>query len=496
MLKNAKSLVLALVPILVLVVMLSFDVVFFGEDSSYGPNQIALLCAGAVAAAIGMLRGTPWTKLIKGVNDSISSAMSAIIILLLIGALAGSWLISGVIPAMVYYGLNLLNPTIFLFASCVVCAIVSISTGSSWGTIGTIGVALVAIGSTLGIYEGWIAGAIISGAYFGDKMSPLSDTTNLAPAVAGTDIFTHIRYMLYTTVPSISIALIVFLVAGFSFDPEGSLVSVDEMQRLMASKFNIGWHLMLVPAVVLILIARKVDAIPALFIGALTGGCFAVIFQPDVVQSLGGEDVGYGEAAYKAVMQAMALETVVDTGDKDINDLLSTNGMQGMLNTVWLIICALTFGGIMQATGMLQRLTSAILSAVRGIASLFVATTGTCVLFNIIASDQYLAIVVPGKMFGEAFEKYDLAPENLSRTLEDSGTVTSVLIPWNTCGVAQAGMLGIATMAYAPYCIFNIVSPFMTILFGIFGWKIRRLIGPKGSMDSTKDGNELDTLHT
>lgn len=473
--ERSLSLLLAFVPIAVLVTMLALDVYYFGEDSSYGSNQVALLTAGAVAAGIAVARGTRWPALYDGIVESISSALGAILILLLIGALAGSWLISGVIPAMVYYGLKILDPSIFLFASCIVCAIISLATGSSWGTIGTVGVALIAIGRTLGITEGWVAGAIISGAYFGDKMSPLSDTTNLAPAVAGTDLFTHIRYMMYTTIPSILIALAVFLVAGFTLTKTSAEISVDDMQSVMASRFNLGWWLFLVPVAVLVLIARKVPAIPALFLGAVLGGIFAIIFQPDIIRELGGEGVSFGRAAYTSVVHAMALETEIDTGNSMINDLLSTGGMYGMLNTIWLIICALTFGGIMQAAGMLRRITEAILSGVNGVTSLIAATTGTCVVFNVLAGDQYLAIVVPGKMFSPAYEKQGLAPENLSRTLEDSGTVTSVLIPWNTCGVAQAGMLGVATLIYAPYCIFNIVSPFMTILYATMGWKMRKL---------------------
>lgn len=472
---RSLSLTLALIPILVLLLMLALDVVYFGEDSSYGSNQIALLCAAAVAAGIAVASGTKWDALYDGIVDSIKSALGAILILLLIGALSGTWLISGVIPAMIYYGLEVLNPNIFLFAACIVCAIVSLATGSSWGTIATVGVALLVIGRTLGITEGWIAGAIISGAYFGDKMSPLSDTTNLAPAIAGTDLFTHIRYMTITTVPSIIVALLVFLIAGFLVDRNAGVVSVEQMQLAMESKFNLGWWLFLVPVGVIVLIARKMPAIPALFIGALIGGVFAIIFQPEIIKELAGGTFSFARSAYMTVINAMALETAIETGDPIINDLMSTKGMAGMMNTIWLILCALTFGGIMSAAGMLQRITSAILSGVNSIAGLVAATTGTCVMFNVLAGDQYLAIVVPGKMFAEAYRDQDLAPENLSRTLEDSGTVTSVLVPWNTCGVAQSGILGVATFAYAPYCIFNIVSPFMTILFAAMGWRIKRL---------------------
>jgi NhaC family Na+:H+ antiporter len=472
------SLLLALIPIVVLLAMLSLDVIYFGADSSYGSNQIALLCAGAVAAGIAVARGTKWEVLYDGIVESIKSALGAILILLLIGALSGTWLISGVIPAMIYYGLDVLNPSTFLFAACVVCAVVSLATGSSWGTIGTVGVALMVIGQTLGIGEGWIAGAIISGAYFGDKMSPLSDTTNLAPAIAGTDLFTHIRYMTITTIPSMIVALLVFLIAGFMVDRNEGIVSVEQMQLAMESKFNLGWWLFLVPVGVIVLIARKMPAMPALFIGTLIGGVFAVIFQPEIITELAGGTFSFARSAYITIINAMSVATAIETGDPIINDLMSTKGMAGMMNTIWLILCALTFGGIMSAAGMLQRITSAILSGVNSAAGLVAATTGTCVMFNILAGDQYLAIVVPGRMFAKAYRDQNLAPENLSRTLEDSGTVTSVLIPWNTCGVAQAAMLKVATFAYAPYCIFNIVSPLMTILFAIMGWRIRRLVPP------------------
>jgi len=475
------SFVLSLIPIVVLIVLLWFDVLLFGEDSSYGSNQIALLTAGAVAAVIAMANKISWNQLYEGIEESIASAMGAILILLLIGALAGTWLISGVIPAMIYYGLEVLNPTSFLFATTIVCAIISVATGSSWGTIGTVGVALIAIGKALGLPEGWIAGAIISGAYFGDKMSPLSDTTNLAPAIAGTDLITHIRHMVWTTGPSIIIALIVFLIAGYTIEVNETNVSVETMQHVLAEKFNLGWWLFLVPVGVIVLIARKVPAVPALFLGTILGGVFAIIFQPQIVSELAGDVGSFAEASYKTVVNAMALDTSIETGNATINDLLSTGGMFGMMNTIWLILCALTFGGIMQAAGMLERLTRAVLKLVSSAGSLIAATTGTCIAFNILASDQYLAIVVPGKMFAQAYRDQGLAPENLSRTLEDSGTVTSVLIPWNTCGVAQAGVLGVATGTYWIYCVFNLVSPLMTLLFGFMGWKLTKRPAEIGS---------------
>jgi NhaC family Na+:H+ antiporter len=482
------SLFAALIPIIFLIVLLGLNVYFFKSDSSYGANQIALLLAAAVAGFVGLKYGSNWKIIYNGIVESISSAMGAVIILLLIGALAGTWLLSGVVPAMIYCGLQVLNPTIFLVAACIICAVVSIATGSSWSTIATVGIALLGIGQVLGLSTGWIAGAIISGAYFGDKMSPLSDTTNVAPAVAGTDLFTHIRHMVWTTAPSFIISLIVFTIVGFRNTTTYDSVKVDELLALLDTTFNINAFLFLVPAAMIILIWKKMPAIPALFLGSLIGGIFALIYQPDLVARIAGDADGYIEQSYKAIITSMSVETtgyfeaenniineIFDVPVENRSSLLKAGGMVGMMNTVWLIICALTFGGVMQATGLLRRITEALLKLVNSVGSLIATTAGTCIFFNVTASDQYLAIVVPGKMYDQAFKDYDLAPENLSRTLEDAGTVTSVLIPWNTCGVAQSGVLGVAVLLYAPYCIFNWVSPIMTILFGYMGWKITPL---------------------
>lgn len=485
---SRPNLLQAFVPIIVLIGLLTANVLFFGADSSYGSNQIALLLAAAVATVIGLSTGREWRTIYEGIVESVTSAMGAILILLFIGALAGTWLMSGIVPAMIYYGLKVLNPEIFLMASCVICAAVSIATGSSWSTVATVGIALLGIGQALGLSEGWIAGSIISGAYFGDKMSPLSDTTNLAPAVAGTDLITHIRHMVWTTVPSFTIAIVVYTVVGLSGSGDYDPSRVTELTGAISQVFNVNPILFLVPAIVVVLIIRRVPAIPALLIGSLLGVPFAMIFQPDIVaqvaEGAGGEPGdGFFQRSYMAMMAAMMQETVIGIpegtaspeAELALGKLLKAGGMSGMLNTIWLIVCALTFGGVMQACGLLRRITDALLSLVNSVGSLIATTAGTCVFFNVTASDQYVAIVVPGKMFSDAFEDYDLAPENLSRTLEDSGTVTSVLIPWNTCGVAQSGVLGVAVMAYAPYCIFNWVSPLMTILFGVMGWKLTRL---------------------
>lgn len=445
---------------------------------------MALLLSAGVAAIVAMLNGEKWNKLFDGVVSSISSALPALIILLMIGALAGTWLISGVVPAMIYYGLDVLNPTIFLFATCIVCSIVSVATGSSWTTVATVGVALMGIGRILGFSDGMIAGAIISGAYFGDKMSPLSDTTNLAPAMAGTDLITHIKHMMWTTFPSIALAALIFLVLGFTTDSGANLEGVKSLQAAIASKFNISLWLFLVPIAVIGLIVKKVPAVPALLAGALLGGVFAIIFQPDVVIALADEGSSFYKAAYVATINAMTTDVAIVSGNAVADALLTSGGMNGMLGTIWLIICAMTFGGVMEASGMLERIAASILHLAKSTGSLIASTAGTCVVFNVTASDQYLAIVVPGRMFAKEYEKRGLAPENLSRTLEDSGTVTSALVPWNTCGAYHAGVLGVATGTYLPFAFFNIISPLMTILFGFMGWKINPLKKKKETVSS------------
>jgi NhaC family Na+:H+ antiporter len=473
--KKDVHFLVAMIPIVILVVLLYLNVSLFSDDATYGSNQIALLLAALAASVIGLFRGFTWHNLQDGVVKSISSALPAILILLLIGALAGTWMMSGVVPTMIYYGLKVLNPTIFLVAACIVSAIVAVATGSSWSTIATVGVALLGIGNALGLHPGMIAGSIISGAYFGDKMSPLSDTTNLAPAMAGTDLFTHIRYMAYTTVPSIIITLVIFLILGFSVDTGTASVGVDEMLKALESRYYISPVLMIVPLAVIFMIIKKVDAVPALFIGCLLGVVAAIIFQPEVVKEISGVSTDYVKASYVAAMQAMALDTAVTTDVAEVNDLLGTGGMFGMMNTIWLIVCAMTFGGIMEACGLLQKITRTVVQFARSTGSLIATTAGTCVFFNATASDQYLSIVVPGRMFADTYEDRGLAPENLSRTLEDSGTVTSVLFPWNTCGAAQSSVLHVATGEYWFYCFFNIISPLMTMAFGFFNVKIRKL---------------------
>lgn len=457
----------ALIPLIFLIVLLVLNIRVFGTDGLSGSNQIVLILSAGVAALVAIYRlGFHWETLQDGMVKSISSAMSSILILFLIGALAGTWLLSGIVPAMIYYGLQVLSPTIFLFAACIVSAVVSVSTGSSWTTVATVGVALLGIGKALGFEEGIIAGAIISGAYFGDKMSPLSDTTNLAPAMAGTDLFTHIKHMAKTTVPSIIITFIIFIIIGFNYETNGSVDDVKAISQVIQENFNINGWLFIVPLVVLVLIVKKVPAIPALLVGALLGGVFAIIFQPEIIALIADEGGSYAYLSFKAVMMSLYGEISVVTSNDVVNELLVTRGMGGMLNTIWLIICAMIFGGIMEVSGMLRVLAEAVIQKVHRVGSLIASTAATCVFFNITTSDQYLAILVPGRMYADVYKKRKLKPENLSRTLEDSATVTSVLVPWNTCGATQASVLGVATLVYAPYCFFNIISPFMTILYG------------------------------
>jgi NhaC family Na+:H+ antiporter len=469
----------ALVPVVILIGLLAGDVWAFADDSSYGPNQIAMLITALIAGGIGMWRvGTTWQAIRDAIAQNISTTSEALLILLLIGALSGTWLVAGIIPAFIHYGLQLLDPSWFLAAACVICAVLSLATGSSWGTVGTVGVALIGIGTALGISTGWVAGAIISGAYFGDKLSPLSDTTNIAPAVAGTDLFTHIRYMLYTTLPSISIALIVFLVAGLGGGQFSGALDTnisEEVGAAIQGAFDIHLGLFIAPVAVIFMIAKKVPAAPALFIGVLLGGLTAWIWQPAQLAAVAGSDVLDGKSLYTGLFQVMAGDSAIVTGNGLADELLSSGGMAGMLNTVWLILCAMTFGATMQATGMLDAISRAMLKGVTGTLGLVARASGTCLAFNILTADQYLAIVIPGNMYKDSFEAQGLAPENLSRTLEDTGTVTSVLIPWNTCGVAQAGILGVSTWTYLPYCIFNWISPLTTLVVAALGWNIRKL---------------------
>ncbi len=473
--KKRPSLLQALIPIIVLITLLSTNVMVLGTDATSGANQIGLLLAAAVAGIVSVKLGYSWKEIERSMLKSINSAMGAMLILLMIGALSGTWLLSGIVPAMIYYGLKILNPTIFLVAACIACAIVSISTGSSWTTVATIGIALLGIGKALGLHEGVIAGAIVSGAYFGDKMSPLSDTTNLAPAMAGTDLFTHIKYMAVTTIPSFVITLIIFLAWGFLQDTSTEVTNTEPVLLAIENAFNLNPLLFMVPAAVVYLIVKKMPALPALLIGSLLGGVCAIIFQAPIVNQISGIEGNYLESSFVAVMKAMTTTINVQTDNQMITDLLTGRGMAGMLNTIWLILTAMIFGGVMESAGLLHRIAEEIIKFAHSTGSLVTSTAATCLFFNITASDQYMAIAVPGRMFESTYRERGYKPELLSRTLEDSGTVTSVLIPWNTCGATQAGVLGVATMAYAPYTFFCIISPLMTVFQAYINYKIRRL---------------------
>ncbi|MFC4634389.1 Na+/H+ antiporter NhaC [Dokdonia ponticola] len=464
----------ALIPVLALVGMLAFNVFVFGDSALDGSNQFVLLLGAAVAAIVGHFNKVNYKKMVEEVAQNVKSTTGALLILLMVGALAGTWLLSGIIPTMIYYGLQILNPTIFLAACVIICAVISIATGSSWTTSATVGIALIGIASALDISLGMTAGAVLSGAYFGDKLSPMSDTTNLAPAMAGTDLFTHIKYMTLTTVPTIIVTLIVFIVLGFTLDTSGS-ANTEAILADIEKTFTITPWLFLVPVIVIILIVKKTPPLIALLAGTLLGAVAALIFQPDlVVLAAGGEKLDF-TTGYKGIMNAITVKTTIPTDNEILVDLFSAKGMYGMLKTIWLIICAMVFGGIMDAIGALARISKALLKLFHTTFGLFASTVASCLALNVTASDQYLAIVVPGKMYNKAFREKGLAPENLSRTLEDAGTVTSVLVPWNTCGAYQSGVLGVGVGEYAMFAIFNWLSPFMTLLFAAFNIKIRQL---------------------
>jgi len=465
----------ALIPILVLVGLLAWNVFVFGDDALSGSNQFILLIGAAVAAIVGFLNGVSYDSMIQEVAENLKSTSGAILILLMVGALAGTWMVSGIIPTLIFGGLKILSPSIFLPASVIICAVISLATGSSWTTSATVGIALIGIAKAIGISPGMAAGAVLSGAYFGDKMSPLSDTTNLASSMAGAELFSHIRYMAFTTVPTILVTLVLFGIISFGIETSGGTDTSALLADIKAA-YNVTPWLMLVPLVVIGLIMKKTKPLIALFIGSILGGVFALIFQPDIVAKIGGGESLDFVSGYKGVMNALTIDTSVESSNPILADLFGTGGMKGMLGTIWLIICALVFGGIMDAIGALQRISAALLSMAKSTFGLFASTVASCLALNITASDQYLAIVVPGKMFDKAYRDKGLAPENLSRTLEDSGTVTSVLIPWNTCGAYHSGVLGVSVFDYFIYTFFSYISPFMTLLFAALGIKIKQLV--------------------
>jgi NhaC family Na+:H+ antiporter len=468
------SIGIALLPIIFLVLLLSINVFIYGDDSLNGTNQFILILSGLFGASIGFIYKVSYKKILTSISNSVKSVTGALLILLFVGALAGTWMISGIIPAMVYYGLKILDPNIFLPACIIICSIISVATGSSWTTSATVGIALVGIGKALGIPAGMVGGAVIAGAYFGDKLSPLSDTTNLAAAVTKVDLFKHIKYLTYTTIPSISITLIVFIILGFLQVSDGTTDNTYLLNAI-SEKFNISLALFLVPLLVLIMIVKKTPPLIALVIGTLVGALFSLIFQPQIISELSGVTNSSLIDSYMVIMNTITGEINIETNNEILNDLFSTGGMLGMMNTIFLVIGTMVFGGVMDAIGALKTISKALLKWADNIFKLFASTVASCLALNVSASDQYLSIVVSGKMFEKAFEDKGLAPENLSRTLEDSATVTSALIPWNSCGAYHSSVLGVSVGEYFIYAIFNWISPFMTLLYAALRIKIRTL---------------------
>ena len=471
-LKGEKvSIWLALIPIAVLVGMLSLVIKVFGADAIEGGSQISLLVASSVAALVAVtLCKCKWSTLENAIVDNIRTSASAIIILLLIGAIAGTWMLSGVVPTLMYYGLRIIHPSLFLAVACIICAIVAIVTGSSWTTIATIGVALMGVGEAHGYSEGWIAGAIISGAYFGDKVSALSDTTVLASSTARVPLFEHIKYMTITTIPSFIIALTVFIVVSLCHT-NNSPLQIAELENSLQNTFNISVWLLLVPAITMILIAKRLPALVTLFLSVAMACVAMIVAQPEILKTVGGEG---GFSTFKALMTVCSTSTSVDTGNTTINELVATSGMQGMLNTIWLVLCAMCFGGVMTGSGMLSALTQMFARFVHRTASVVASTLATGVFANMLTADQYISIIITGNTFRELYEKRGLEARLLSRSVEDTATVTSVLVPWNSCGMTQSTVLGVATLTYLPYCLFNLISPIMSLLVAIIGYKICR----------------------
>ena len=472
---NPSTLV-SLLPFVFLVAALSVVIYVFGTSALDGASQVALLFAAGFTVVLSMvLYRVSWKVFEDAILDNITSVGTSIVILLLIGAVSGSWMISGVVPTMIYYGMKVIFPEIFLFASCIISALIAVMTGSSWTTIATIGVALVGIGTAQGYEPGWIAGAIISGAYFGDKISPLSDTTVLASSSAGTPLFTHIRFMMVTTVPSFLITLVIFLIVSLLHDvPSGTQVA--DFANDLKETFNITPWLLLVPVLTGILIAKKVSAIATLFIAAVIAGVAALLFQPHIIGFVAGNS-GNGLSfveGFKGMSIMYYGSTAVDTGNEALNSLVSTRGMTGMLSTVFLIIAASCFGGTLVGSGMLQSLTDALVKFVHKRVSMVASTVGTGIFANMITGDQYLSILLTSSLYKKLYRERGYEPQLLSRSVEDSATVVSVLIPWNSCGMTQATVLKVATLEYLPYCFFNLLSPLMSIFIAALGYKIVR----------------------
>ncbi|QSX30983.1 MULTISPECIES: Na+/H+ antiporter NhaC [Shewanella] len=477
------TLVDALIPVVALVSMLATAVYLFSSDSSAGANQIALILAACIAMVIGIKNGYRWEQIEQGIVRSIGVATPALLILFSVGSLIGTWILAGTVPAMIYYGMQLLSPDYFYAASCLLCAVVALSIGSSWTVAGTLGIALIGIAQTMGLSMEITAGAIVSGAYFGDKMSPMSDTTNLAPAVAGTDIFSHIRHMTWTTMPSILIALVLFLFLGLSADTSNVETNLDATLELLSTQFHIGPHLLLPLLVVLFLAYRKMPAFPTVILGTIAGASCAALFQFDGVVALAGDaSLMPLLAMVKGIWIAMFNGYTANTGDAILDSLLSRGGMSAMVTTVWLILSAMAFGGVMEATGLMERILQSLLRLVTSTSSLILTTLGCAIGANIITADQFIAIILPGRMLKLEYTRRGLAPVNLSRALEDSATVTSPLVPWNTCGAFMASTLGVATIAYLPFAFFNLICPVVSASYAWFQIKILPLEEPEAEL--------------
>lgn len=467
--KAQTPLWIAAIPLLVLVVVLALVIKCFGADAIAGGSQIALLFAAAVAATLAItLCGQKWAVLEEAIVENIRTSASAIIILLLIGAISGTWMLSGTVPTLICYGLEVIHPKVFLGVACIICALVSLVTGSSWTTIATIGVALMGIGQAMGFSEGWIAGAIISGAYFGDKVSALSDTTVLASAASKVPLFEHIKYMLITTVPSFTIALLVFFGISFFQTPQEA-TQIEQISQTLHATFNISPWLLIVPLVTALLILRKLPALITLFAATVVACIAMLIFQPDIVAQIGGQG---SLSSFRGLMIACSSTTAIDTGDAMLNDLVATRGMGGMMSTIWLILCAMCFGGVMAGSGMLAALTRLFMRFAKRTVSVVSSTIATGIFCNLTTADQYISIIITGNTFGDLYRQRGLEGRLLSRSVEDSATVTSVLIPWNSCGMTQSTVLGVATITYLPYCLFNLFSPIISIIVAAVGYKI------------------------
>ena len=462
------------IPLLVLIALLVFVIAVFGSDSLNGGSQVALLLAMAVCVTISMtVYRMSWKLFERQIMKTIGDVSITLVILLTVGMLSGSWMVSGIVPTLIYYGVQIISPQFFLFTSCIICALVSVLSGSSWTTIATIGVAFIGIGHALGISEAWTAGAIISGAYFGDKMSPLSDTTILASSAAGVDLFRHIRYMVYTTVPSFTIALVIYFIVGLGI-ASGEALHVGQYTEGLANTYHISLWTLLVPVLTGVLIARRAPSLITLFLSSVMAGITALILQPHILTEIAGGGDGL-VALFKGLAITYYGATNVETGDAALNELVSTGGMAGMLNTIWLIISAMCFGAVMVASGMIQSITRVIISYVKSLFGLVANTVFTGLFFNLSTGDQFISIVLTADMYRETYKRMGYQKRLLSRTTEDAVTVTSVLVPWNTCGMTQSTVLGVATLTYLPYCFFNLLSPLMACFVAALGWKIRKV---------------------